>query len=83
MRQKMKNNELITVDRTSLNMKLATINYEMNCDKYQDLILYIDKIIEKEKKDNRPIMEVELTVELVQILFPNKEIHKHQLFCNI
>ena len=79
----MKNNELITVDRTTLNMKLSTINYETNCDEYRDLILYINRIIEEEKKENKPIMEVELTVELVKFLFPNKEIHKNQLFCNV
>lgn len=79
----MKNSEIIKVDRTSLNMKLSTIDNDTNSEKYNDLIIYINSIIEKEKAQSKPIMEVELTVELVEYLFPNKKIHKNQLFCNI
>ena len=79
----MQNNDLIKVDRTSLNMELTRINFEKNCNEYYDLILNINNIIEKERIENRPIMEVELSAELVEFLFPNKKIHKNQLFCNL
>lgn len=71
----------IFVDRTILNFKLANIPDTINKE-YISIIDIMSEIIRKEIQNEKPIMNIELSTEQVEILFTKKEIEKFLITYN-